>query len=93
MRKPAPPIAALAPQPKLQIEDERIRRHPIPALQKARWKLHATLARTAHHDHLMRRQIAEPQPPIALFLIRLHENKIRTRSDRVHPFCGPHQNR
>ena len=46
----------------------------------------AAPARTAHHDHLMRREIAEPQPPIALLLIRLHENKIQTYSPLVHPF-------
>jgi hypothetical protein len=31
----------------------------------------------------MRRQIAEPQPPIAFLLLRLHENKIRTHSSCV----------
>ena len=35
IRNPAPEIASLAPQTKLPIEDERIRRHPIPALQEA----------------------------------------------------------
>jgi hypothetical protein len=35
------------------------------ALQKSRMIL-AAPARTAHHDHLMRGEIAETQPPIAL---------------------------
>jgi hypothetical protein len=33
--KPAPTIAMRPAQPELQIENERIRRHPIPALQVA----------------------------------------------------------
>jgi hypothetical protein len=58
----APPIAPLAPEPELQIEDERIRRQVIASLQQPWRKLHDALARTAHHDHLMRSQVAEPQP-------------------------------
>jgi len=34
--KTTPAIASLTPQPKLQIKDERIRRQPMPPLQKAR---------------------------------------------------------
>jgi len=56
--------------------------------KKPRKVLHATLARTAHHDHFVRGEIAEPQPPIALFLLRFHENKIRTCADRVYPFVA-----
>ena len=91
--EPAPPIAPPAPQPELQIEDERIQRQPIPALQKSPRILDTAPAAAAHHDHFMRGQIAEPQPPIALFLLRFYENKIRTLATLVHPFCGPRQNR
>ena len=53
----------------------------------------AAPARTAHHDHFMRCEIAEAQPPIALFLLQLHGNKIQTLSPRVHSFrrSGTHK--
>jgi hypothetical protein len=54
MTEPAAAIASLTAQTELQIEDKRVRWHPMPALQKARRKLHAALARTAHHDHFVR---------------------------------------
>jgi hypothetical protein len=70
-------VTVRAPQPKLQIEDEKIRRHPMPPLHKARMILDAAPARTAHHDDFVRGQVAEPQPSmIALCLIRLHKNKL-----------------
>ena len=58
----------------------------MPPLQKPLVILDAAPARTAHDDYLMRRQIAEPQPLIAFLILRLHENKIRTDADGVHPF-------
>ena len=45
--KTGAPIAMRATQTELQIIDEGIRRHPMPALQEPRRKLHAALARTA----------------------------------------------
>ena len=84
-------IAVGTTQPELQIEDERIRRYSMPALQEARKILDTALARTAYHDHLVRSQVVEPQPPIPFLLIRLYENKIRTRPGRVHPLVTPQQ--
>ena len=66
---------------------ERIRRHTIPALQEPRRILDTAPARTVHHDHFMRREIPEPQPPISSLLLRLHENKIRTPRTPRPPFC------
>ena len=84
---PAPTAASNYPRAcwELQIEDERIRRQVIAPLQEARRILDTAPARTAHHDDVVSRQVAEPKPPIALFLLQLHENKIRTPSPRVHP--------
>jgi hypothetical protein len=58
--KATSPIALPAAQPKLQV-NEHIRRQPMPSLQKARMILETAPARTMHHDHLVRRQIA-PHP-------------------------------
>ena len=95
MRKPLRRLQPLHRRSKLLIEDEHIRRHPMPALQKARRKVHTALARTAHHDHFMRGKLAKAQPPIVLFLLPTHENKIQTPSPRVHPFRrkGTHKGR
>jgi len=57
-------------------------------LQESLTILDASSARTLHHNHLMRRQIAQPQPPIAFLVLRLHENKVGTIASRVHPFIG-----
>ena len=84
--KPAPTIASFAPQPKLPIVDEEIGRQPESPLQEARKILDAAPARTPHDNHFIRRQIAQPQPPIALLLLRIHENKLRTPSPLVHSF-------
>ena len=78
--KATPPIAPLTPQPELQIEDDEIRRQPMPALQEPRMILNAAPAWTAHHNHLMRRQVSQSQPPIPFLLIRTHTLN--------HPFCG-----
>ena len=56
-------IAVRASQPKLQIEDKRIRGNPLTALQQPLTTLDASPARAAHHNHLMPGQIAQPQPP------------------------------
>jgi hypothetical protein len=55
-----------AAQTELQIEDEKIRRQPMPPLQKPLVILDASPARTAHDDHFVCGEIAEPQPPIPL---------------------------
>ena len=70
--KPIPPIAMRA----------RIRRHAVAPLEIAAPVFRVAPARTTHHDHLMRRQVTQPQPPIALSLLQLHEKKIRTPSFR-----------
>jgi len=77
--KPNPAIASFAPQPKLPIEDEHIRRQPMPPLQKARKILDTTPTRTAHHDYFMPRHIAQPQPPIPF----LSADQKRKREARV----------
>jgi hypothetical protein len=79
-------ITVRAAQTELQIEEEHIRRQAMPPLQKARKILDTAPARTVHDDHLVRRQIAELQPASPFLFLRLHENKIRTLSSRVHPF-------
>ena len=68
-----------APQPEPQIEHERIRRQPIPALQEARKILDTAPASAAHHDHLVLGHIPEPQPPIPL----LSADQKRKREARV----------
>ena len=80
--EPPPAITSLTPQPKLQIEDQRVRWQPMPSLQKARMILDTALARTAHNIHLMRRQIAKPQPPIAALGVKrlFSEAELRTGS-------------
>ena len=60
-------IAVRTAQTKLQIEDEHIRRQPMPPLQKSPRILDTSPTRTPHDDHLMRRRVAKPQPPIAIF--------------------------
>ena len=84
--KSAAAIAMRAAQAKLQVEDERVRRQPVPPLEKPLMILHAAPTWAPHHNHLVRGEIAKPQPPIA-FLIRRHENKIRTPVRRVYFFC------
>jgi len=42
-----------APQTELQIVDEKIRRHPMPALQKPLVILDAAPARTEHNDYFV----------------------------------------
>ena len=54
-----------ASQPKLQIEDKRIRGNPLTALQEARKILDGSSARTPDDDHFMADEITQ-QPPIAL---------------------------
>ena len=70
-------VTVRAPQTKLQIKHERIRRHAVGApLEIAAPVFRVTPARTAHDNHLMRSKITKPQPPIALLLLQLHEDKI-----------------
>ncbi len=58
--KPAAAIAVRAAQTKLQIKDKCVRRHPPLALQESLVVFDAASARAAHHNHLMRREIAQP---------------------------------
>ena len=49
---------------------------------------HCARSRKAHDDHLVPGHVAQLQPPIARFPIRLHENQnTNTRRPRP-PFCG-----
>ena len=86
MRKPTRRLHPPTAQPKLQIEDERIRRQPMPPLEKARRILHTAPALAAHDDHLMRGQIPQPQPPIPSLPILAMRTKYEQYADRVHPF-------
>src|SRR5271157_1679814 len=73
-------IAVRAAQTKLQIEDERIRRHPMPALQEAR-RILAALARTAHHDHFMLGHITSRSHRSPFF----SSDSMRTKYEHPHP--------
>ena len=57
-----------APQSKLQIEDERVRRQPMPALQKSPRILDTSPASVAHHDHLVLGQVAPPLDAAGILL-------------------------
>ena len=56
-----------APQTVLQIKHERIRRHAVAPLEITATVFRVAPARAVHDDHLMRGQVAEAQPPIAIF--------------------------